>query len=303
MPALDAPFTSLHFIYLLVKVMWGEVPPSSSQLSALMRGCELTSARVTLQPQVSGQCWGPTRACAHHESPTESPWPSCPAAPHALLAAQPHIPSLALQDCPGREPGQNGPCVWHPPCLEPCLLEQAQDWLQSPHGGENTAEGRASREGPWQGEGFQAGNQEHSATEHPAVPHLRPSCSTRCSACPGTPNSNSPGAFLSHLWSHCRASRQNARRGGHACRMPVRHRSPLFLLPPPKSQLLRAPWGTFAQVPGPGLLRTPLGQELQWALPRSSPAGTRHEESPISWTNKATAQLSGTPKTQPSREG
>lgn len=57
------------------------------------------------------------------------------------------------------------------------------------------------------------------------------------------------------------------------------------------------------QASGPALLRKPLGQDLHWALPHSSspcsPAATRGEESPISWANKATAQLSGTPKHSP----
>lgn len=78
----------------------------SSQLSALRRGCELTSAWVALQqPRVSVRCWGPAGACAHHESPAGSPWPSRPAPSSQPSPAS----SPTLQDSPGCSQGNAGP--------------------------------------------------------------------------------------------------------------------------------------------------------------------------------------------------
>lgn len=83
----------------------GRSPPSC-QCGALMRGCEPNSARVPLQPRVSGRRWGLAGTRAHHESPCRQPLAQ---PPRTLLAAQPHW------DRPGREPGQSGPaCGVHP---------------------------------------------------------------------------------------------------------------------------------------------------------------------------------------------
>lgn len=94
--------------------------------------------------------------------PQRAPGPA--ALQHPAPSSHSLTSSLALQDCPRREPGQSGPRVWCPPCLEPCPLVWAQDWLQNPHRGENTVKGRASREGPWQEEGIQAGTRDALVT-------------------------------------------------------------------------------------------------------------------------------------------
>lgn len=195
------------------------------------------------------------------QTPADSTWPS-------RLTAQPHVLT-----CSARL-SQEGARAKRAPRVAPPLpaamatsvgtgLASEPPWGREHHGGESEPGG------PWQGEGTQAGSgdaldthclyqasQESGTTEHLLVPRPCPSHSSRDSPRPGTPSSSSPSTFLSHSLSHCKASRQNARRKGHACRMPLWHYSPLRLLPPPRS------WDTSAQAPGSALLRTPLWQEL-----------------------------------------
>lgn len=186
----------------------------SSQLSALMKGHELTSAWVP------GQCWGPAGTRAHHESPADSPYP-----------ATPHPPCS-----PAPRPQEGFLCV-DPPCLEPSPVEREQDWLQSHPGGENTTEWRASRERAPRLPGGMAlpHNACPKATRNPApqsihlCPIHTPHTELGALCVPAPPI---PALFLSHSWSHHKASREDVCAG---CWCDTTH-------PSTRSQLVGAPW-------------------------------------------------------------
>lgn len=89
MPALDAPFTCLPFIYLLVKEMWGEVPLPSSVLWCRAVSSPLPEPPCSLRTTVSagpaahGHITNPRRQ--HVAQPPHGPAPC----PHVLCKTVP----------------------------------------------------------------------------------------------------------------------------------------------------------------------------------------------------------------------
>lgn len=288
----------LPFIYLLVKEMWGEVPLPSSVLwcravsSPLPEPpCSLRSA-VSAGPAAHGHITNPRRQ--HVAQPPHGPAPC----PHVLC-----------KTVPGGSQGKASPTCGTPPACSRghqcghrtgfrASLGQRTSWR-----GERAGGSLAGRGHP----GWQRGCPCH-ALPLPSQPGIRdhraPSGATSMplTQLQGFSTSWHPQFQLSKHLPFTLAvplqSQQAKRQEKRTC-MQDATVALLTPSPTPTTQILghlcTGTWFCSAE-------DTPLARADQ-APPCSSSAGTRGEESPISWTDRATAQLSGTPRTQRSGEG
>lgn len=235
------------------------------------------------------------------QTPADSTWPS-------RLTAQPHVLTCSARLSQEGARAKRAPRV-APPCLRPWPPVPAQDWLQSLLGAENIMEGRASRGVPGRERvpRLAAGMPLQCTAFTKPARNLGPRAPRGAMSMPltqlqGFSTSWHPQFQLSkHLPFTLAVPLQSQQAKCQEKRTCIQDAAVALLTPSPTpttqilGHLCTGAWFCSAE-------DTPLARADQ-APPCSSSAGTRGEESPISWTNRATAQLSGTPKTQRSGEG